>query len=220
MQNAVTDAVRRLRQALGDTQQQFAARTGLAISTVVRYELSRPPKGAAVEQFKTLAEQHGFHDIARTFAYAMGQAPETAALHSALDSLWWNRKHLADWPKLAHHVDNQFQSLIELKRKQPDMIAESLEGLEAQLVHLRAVLFGTASDQLNEITAAILAQHPCLTWGKAYERALTENRQLYTLYLQERADAAQGTGAEAALAVPGTRQHQARKRSKAGRGRA
>ena len=65
MQNAVTDAVRRLRLALGETQQQFAARTGLAISTVVRYELSRPPRGNALEQFKALAEKNGLREIAQ-----------------------------------------------------------------------------------------------------------------------------------------------------------
>jgi transcriptional regulator with XRE-family HTH domain len=76
MQNVVTDAVRRLRRALGETQQQFAARTGLAISTVVRYELSRPPRGEAIRQFKDLAAQNGLNDIAATFAYALGEAPE------------------------------------------------------------------------------------------------------------------------------------------------
>jgi transcriptional regulator with XRE-family HTH domain len=216
MQNAVTDAVRRLRLALGDTQQQFASRTGLAISTVVRYELSRPPKGKALEQFRAIAEQNGLNDIARTFAYAMGQAPETAAVHAALDSLWWNRQNLTAWPLLAHHMHTAVETLIELKQKQPDSVAESLETLEAQLIHLRSILFGTAVDRMNEAAASIAAKHPSLTWGKAYERALQEQPELYTEYLQERADAAHGTSAEPSLSVHGTRQHAERKQSRKG----
>lgn len=37
-------AVKTLRSALGDTQQEFATRLGLSIATVVRYELTQPPK--------------------------------------------------------------------------------------------------------------------------------------------------------------------------------
>ena len=53
--NPVCRAVRRLRVDLGDTQQQFANRLGLAISTVVRYEISRPPHGKALAQLERLA---------------------------------------------------------------------------------------------------------------------------------------------------------------------
>jgi transcriptional regulator with XRE-family HTH domain len=217
MQNTLTDATRRLRLALGDTQQQFAQRTGLAISTVVRYELSRPPHGKALAQFAVLAERNGLHDVARTFAYAAGNAPETAPMHAAMDSLWFNRENLAGWPMLAHHLCTELESLVELKRKQPDSVDEKLEDLETQLIHLRSVLFGTAPDQVNEAAAKIAAEDPTLTWGKAYERALKENPELYARYLQERADAARGTSSESSLAVHGTRQQAARKRSGKGR---
>lgn len=48
-------AVKDLRAALGDTQQAFAHRLGLAISTVVRYELTRSPRGAELGRFYNLA---------------------------------------------------------------------------------------------------------------------------------------------------------------------
>lgn len=60
-------AVKELRKALGDTQQQFAARLKLAISTVVRYELSREPKGAMLIQFHNLAVEQGRQDLAQVF---------------------------------------------------------------------------------------------------------------------------------------------------------
>jgi transcriptional regulator with XRE-family HTH domain len=61
------EAVRELRTRLGDTQQAFAARTGLAISTVVRYELSRPPKGQALAMFERLAFASSHGDLAAVF---------------------------------------------------------------------------------------------------------------------------------------------------------
>lgn len=56
-----------LRKRLGDTQQQFAGRLGMAISTVVRYELSRQPRGSAIAKLERLALQHGFKEEAGIF---------------------------------------------------------------------------------------------------------------------------------------------------------
>jgi transcriptional regulator with XRE-family HTH domain len=70
-QNDVTEAVRSLRQHLSDTQQQFAARLNLAISTVVRYELSRPPRGKLLVQFERLATEHGLDTEAAVFHNAL-----------------------------------------------------------------------------------------------------------------------------------------------------
>jgi transcriptional regulator with XRE-family HTH domain len=69
--NPVCDAVRKLRLALGDTQQSFASRLGLAISTVVRYELTRPPKGKALAQFAELAKGLRDAELADVFRRAL-----------------------------------------------------------------------------------------------------------------------------------------------------
>jgi len=63
----ITQAVRNLRVALGDTQQSFAHRLGMAISTVVRYESTRPPRGKVLVQFERLARKHGLKEIAFIF---------------------------------------------------------------------------------------------------------------------------------------------------------
>jgi len=63
----ITQAVRNLRVALGDTQQSFAHRLGMAISTVVRYESTRPPRGKMLVQFERLARKHGLKKIALIF---------------------------------------------------------------------------------------------------------------------------------------------------------
>src|SRR6476469_7439938 len=67
----VIKAVRDLRLALGETQQSFAHRLRLAISTVVRYELTRPPRGTELGRFYNLAMENGFTEIAAVFARAM-----------------------------------------------------------------------------------------------------------------------------------------------------
>jgi transcriptional regulator with XRE-family HTH domain len=65
--------VRELRLALGDTQQSFAERLGLSISTVVRYELSRPPKGRALAQFARVADENGMKELSAVFQRALAE---------------------------------------------------------------------------------------------------------------------------------------------------
>ncbi len=60
-------AVRSLRESFGDTQQHFAGRLNMAISTVVRYELTRPPKGEVLVRFMNLADANGRTDLAEIF---------------------------------------------------------------------------------------------------------------------------------------------------------
>jgi transcriptional regulator with XRE-family HTH domain len=69
----VTEAVKALRLHLNDTQQSFAARTGLAISTAVRYETTRPPKGRALARLYDLARQHDCDKVAEIFHNALAE---------------------------------------------------------------------------------------------------------------------------------------------------
>lgn len=71
LKNAVCEAVRRLRLRLGDTQQQFAQRLELAISTVVRYELTRPPRGKVLARFERLATELAADEEASVFRDAL-----------------------------------------------------------------------------------------------------------------------------------------------------
>ncbi len=92
----IKEAVRTLRQALGDTQQAFAHRLGLAISTVVRYELTRAPRGVELARFWKLAVEHDLRGHADTFALAMAaeldmkaeRIPRTMEEHSWVDFLF------------------------------------------------------------------------------------------------------------------------------------
>lgn len=63
--------VRALRQKIGDTQQSFAHRLGLSISTVVRWELTRPPRNHSLVLLRKVAAEHGLDDLVSRFDQAM-----------------------------------------------------------------------------------------------------------------------------------------------------
>src|SRR4051794_1582701 len=68
--NPVSQAVRDLRVALGESQQAFAYRMKTAIRTIARYETVRAPKGKALAEFQKLANETGHPKIASVFAEA------------------------------------------------------------------------------------------------------------------------------------------------------
>jgi transcriptional regulator with XRE-family HTH domain len=67
----INEAVRALRQELGDTQQSFAVRLGLAVSTIVKYEANRTPRVSEISRFLDLALSKKRHDLVEVFAGAM-----------------------------------------------------------------------------------------------------------------------------------------------------
>jgi transcriptional regulator with XRE-family HTH domain len=64
---SVTEAVRKLRKALGETQQQFAYRMNTAVRTIARYETVRPPQGRVLRQLEEIAMEHDLGHIAEVF---------------------------------------------------------------------------------------------------------------------------------------------------------
>jgi transcriptional regulator with XRE-family HTH domain len=58
--------VRELRKLLGDSQQAFSNRFGMALQTIARYEGPQPPTGVALLKLAGMAGQHG-HDQLRDF---------------------------------------------------------------------------------------------------------------------------------------------------------
>lgn len=63
----IQNAVRRLRKALGETQEQFAHRLKTAVRTIARYEGERPPTGLVLAQLKQLADANDLQDVANVF---------------------------------------------------------------------------------------------------------------------------------------------------------
>jgi transcriptional regulator with XRE-family HTH domain len=63
-----SDAVRRLRIALGKTQQTFAVEVmHTAISTIGRWESNDPPTGDALKRLAAIADQHGLFQLNTEF---------------------------------------------------------------------------------------------------------------------------------------------------------
>ena len=70
-QKSLQTAVRQLRKALGETQEQFAHRLGTAVRTIARYEGERPPTGLVLEQLKQLADAYNLPEVASVFQEAI-----------------------------------------------------------------------------------------------------------------------------------------------------
>ena len=68
---AIQSAVRQLRKALGETQEQFAHRLRTAVRTIARYEGDRPPTGLVLEQLKQLADAYNLPEVASVFQQAI-----------------------------------------------------------------------------------------------------------------------------------------------------
>src|SRR5665213_1785660 len=68
---SVTEAVKELRIRLGETQQSLATKLKIAISTMVRYETNRPPRGEALVRFMKLAGAHNLVELERIFQSAL-----------------------------------------------------------------------------------------------------------------------------------------------------
>ena len=73
-----SEAVRRLRAFLGETQEQFALRMNTAVVTIARWETSRPPGGKALKALEKLtASDPSLKEYEDAFAEARRNSPAT-----------------------------------------------------------------------------------------------------------------------------------------------
>jgi len=63
----LSQAVKKLREALGQTQQQFAQTLNTAITTIARYETGRTPKGQFLSRLEAVATQNNQIELAKVF---------------------------------------------------------------------------------------------------------------------------------------------------------
>lgn len=66
-------AIKDLREALGQTQQQFAQTLGTAVTTIARYETGRNPTGQILIRLKDLAREHKQENLDDVFYTALVQ---------------------------------------------------------------------------------------------------------------------------------------------------
>ena len=83
----VSEAVRNLRLAVGESQQAFAYRMKTAIRTIARYETIRPPKGKALSEFFRVAVEIGNQDLAKVFRDALTAEMGVAGKFTQLGAL-------------------------------------------------------------------------------------------------------------------------------------
>ena len=82
-------AVRALREHLGESQQAFATRLGLSMRAVCNYEKDRGPTGKSLAALAKAASDAGRLDLAQTFIRALGKDLELERLKGVVGS--WER---------------------------------------------------------------------------------------------------------------------------------
>ncbi len=143
--------VRKLREGLGDTQQGFADRLGLAIATVVRYEHNRVPRGKALARLEQVATASGFDEYAALFRNALtaefGSPPpsprtrtilcrsdeERALVEALLCAV--RLEGLEEYAKTAKAIRRVLKPVLE-ERRQSEETDEALEAQRNAIVRL------------------------------------------------------------------------------------
>ena len=143
--NQVTEAVKKLRLGLDDTQQTFAARLGMAIATVVRYEHNRPPSGRALATLERVALEHGFQEYAAVFRKALGKelGALPVATHLSLDCRTEEeRDHVAALLSIFRHSPDSKEAatIKKILKSQVDVARKARESEEALEESRRAVV--------------------------------------------------------------------------------
>jgi transcriptional regulator with XRE-family HTH domain len=135
--------VRNLRKRLGETQQQFAERMGMAISTVVRYELSRPPRGKVLLDLAKLAEESSCRREAKIFRYAFYRefevygdgtppfpylrlTPQNEREEELIQALLWAARHSPEMQKIEEQLKSSLIEKTEFETAMEDTATEWL----------------------------------------------------------------------------------------------
>jgi transcriptional regulator with XRE-family HTH domain len=115
----LSQAVIELRTSLGETQQQFAARLRSALSTVARYETSRPPAGDVLLQLAQIAEKNRLLKLQDLFRWQyVDEAMRKAGFELLFDPKTLNGRVWAKFHGLEQlGLTNEFlRDLAELKK--------------------------------------------------------------------------------------------------------
>lgn len=191
----ISEAMIKLRQALGDNQQQFANRTKTAVTTIARYETIRPPKGRILAQLARIAETAGRHDIAKIFDEALQS--ELGTMEARLTAT--EQVLSSAMIDVYRAAPNQLITAIEelIKRIKNDPVR--LNQLESLLVLLRKD--SGPVNQRAKARIAEIAARDGITTGPATLKLMQEDPRLFMEWEREGSDAGRGTMFEKSMAL-------------------
>jgi transcriptional regulator with XRE-family HTH domain len=161
----VSEAVRKLRQALGESQQAFAYRMKTAVRTIARWETTRPPKGKNLNDLRELAIENDNPELALVFGDALSHeiglgAIVTAKITTGLANSFESLANLLD-PSLAEEtISLESEPVGDEALPSCDLIWELV--LEQLRTHSGILSVGAARD-------AVRKKYP-----KLYKRAVSE----------------------------------------------
>ncbi len=133
-QSDVGAAVRDLRTALGESQEQFAARLGTAVRTISRYEAPQPPKGGTLLRLLQIAREHHVDSAAATFAAALREELEELIRESGFLEILREQIEKEFTPVLMKTVEERIAAgLVDvtLREEEQEVLVSVLRGLRA-----------------------------------------------------------------------------------------
>jgi hypothetical protein len=133
----------------------------------------------------------------------------------ALLTLLRNKEWVPEWDGIAESMITALDGLV-VSACAHDSIRTDPHELEKTLFDAR-LKFRPGPEERLEHLARERSARTGESFEKSYTEVLLENPELYTEYLQHRADAGRGTHFEPELAVHGTRQHAEAQKKKASR---
>ena len=71
-----------------ESQQAFSNRLGVAVRTVFRWEIQKPPKGDVLLRLFELSQDAGREDLMQVFAKALNTMPPRVLLESIRSTIW------------------------------------------------------------------------------------------------------------------------------------
>jgi hypothetical protein len=164
---SVLEAVRALRTRLGQTQQVFAERTlNIAMSTAIRYELSRPPRGPMLYKLIQLAEEKGFEEQAEVFRTALNREfgvvaggsgsklPETPVVKL-------NPRHLYTREELQEAYDRHVAAIMHIEGRTIDAIRLEFDSSDG-----RKLVADIAAPSSPPPGLKVLKRRPAITAGR------------------------------------------------------
>jgi transcriptional regulator with XRE-family HTH domain len=154
----LASAIKKLRTALGDSQQKFATRLKLSTRAIANYESGRHPIPPIIWSLSRLASDHGHSEIADVFVKAFTDKMKASmqpvtdyekACVMAVLALVRNRNHIERWSEIKR------AALIELERlaatARSIILATDRDDLQDTLVRVRHWLAPTAQEEIMRI---------------------------------------------------------------------
>jgi transcriptional regulator with XRE-family HTH domain len=153
----VAEAIKSLREELGESQQAFSNRIGVVVRTVARWELEKPPIGDVLLRLFEISQDAGREDLVQVFAKALNTLPPKVLLESIRSTIWPVMMHnIKAWAQMDEALCSLEKTAASAKSKPEDyrtqiaVLRKQLDETRKQTAHLAALVGIDTKDFLHD----------------------------------------------------------------------